>query len=102
MLGAALTPPLIEFARMLLERGAVLDARCNEGRTPLYWAVQLENTRVVQLLLEHGADLNVCDKLGYLIPVGEIRDGIIISGTWYMRSFVRRATTTPGLLHLYR
>jgi ankyrin repeat protein len=49
---------------MLLKRGAVVDAQSNEGMDSIYWAVQLDNTQVVRLLLEHGADLNVRDKLG--------------------------------------
>ena len=48
----------------------MVDAGRNEGRTPLYWAVQPENTQVVRLLLEHDADLNVRDKLGH--PVSRL------------------------------
>ena len=52
----------IEFARMLLERGAVVNARCRDGMTPLHWAAQEGRTEFVRLLLEHGADVNAHDE----------------------------------------
>ena len=54
----------IEFARMLLERGAVINARCRYDMTPLHWAVQRERTEFVRYLLEHGADVNARDVNG--------------------------------------
>jgi ankyrin repeat protein len=50
---------------MLLERGARINTRDNvNGRTPLHWAVWWGNIQAVQLLLEHGADVNASDKSG--------------------------------------
>ena len=55
----------VEFARMLLERGAVIDARNNSsGKTALHYAAQNRYIQVVELLLEHGADVNVCNNKG--------------------------------------
>jgi hypothetical protein len=54
----------IEFAQMLLKRGAVVDARDDHGRTSLHRAVGLGRIEVARLLLEHGADVNACDKSG--------------------------------------
>jgi ankyrin repeat protein len=54
----------VEFARMLLERGARIDARMTNGETPLHWAVRGKNIQVVRLLLEHGADVNARDNSG--------------------------------------
>jgi ankyrin repeat protein len=53
-----------EFARMLLERGAMIDARGELGRTPLHWAARTDRTEVVRLLLERGADAHVRDEYG--------------------------------------
>jgi 26S proteasome non-ATPase regulatory subunit 10 len=49
---------------MLLERGAVVDARDNRGRTSLHTTVFEGNTEVARLLLEHSADVNARNKLG--------------------------------------
>jgi hypothetical protein len=54
----------VEFAQMLLQRGAVIDARDNGGRTALSWAVEGGKIQVVRLLLKHGADVNAHDKFG--------------------------------------
>ena len=55
----------VEFARMLLERGARADIHDNsEGKTPLHHAVGRGKIQAVRLLLEHGADVNVRDKEG--------------------------------------
>jgi ankyrin repeat protein len=43
---------------MLIERGAEIDARDTLGTTPLHRVVQTDHFRVVQLLLERGADVN--------------------------------------------
>ena len=47
---------------MLLERGAVVDARDDRGRTSLHVAVEKGKILFVLLLLEHGADVNARNK----------------------------------------
>jgi uncharacterized protein len=54
----------VEFARMLLERGAVIDAQGYRGKTALHYAIKVRSTQAVQLLLEHGVDVNVRDDEG--------------------------------------
>jgi len=49
---------------MLLEHGAVVDARCYSNTTALHWAAQRGRTQVARLLLENGADVNVRDEFG--------------------------------------
>ncbi|KAI0119661.1 hypothetical protein F4814DRAFT_458849 [Daldinia grandis] len=44
--------------RKLIELGGDMNARDNEGRTPLYYASHYGNAHVVALLLEEGAELN--------------------------------------------
>jgi ankyrin repeat protein len=58
--GAALRGSL-DSATLLVEHGAVVDARDAMGRTPLMWAAQMGRGDVVQLLLAHGADPNVVE-----------------------------------------
>ena len=54
----------VEFAQMLLERGAVIDARDNRGRTSLHVAAEEGRIQAARLLLVHGADVNARDHLG--------------------------------------
>ena len=54
----------IEFARMLLERGALIDVRTYEGWTALHYAANSNKVEFVRLLLEHGADVNARDEYG--------------------------------------
>jgi ankyrin repeat protein len=54
----------VEFAQMLLERGAMIDARDNRGRTSLHLAVEGGKIQVARLLLKHGADVNARDESG--------------------------------------
>jgi len=66
------TPPLIdcflarngtEKARLLLDRGANVNARNKEGRTALLTAI--DKIDGVQLLFERGADVNLADSRGW-------------------------------------
>ena len=53
----------IEFARMLLKRGAVVNDWDADGDTLLIQAVS-RSIQALRLLLEHGADVNVRNKIG--------------------------------------
>jgi hypothetical protein len=45
-----------------LRRGAELESKDIEGRTPLWWAAENEHEAVVKLLLKKGAELESKDK----------------------------------------
>jgi len=52
--------------RALSVRTVDVNARAwNTGYTPLIWAVQFNRLDVIKLLLEHGADADLCDAQGY-------------------------------------
>lgn len=51
-------------ARFLLARGAKVDAQCSGGDTPLHWAVLNDRADLVELLLDHGAQVNLANKYG--------------------------------------
>ena len=68
----------VEFARMLLERGAEIDAQSSfNGRTALSCAAEGGHTQFVRLLLEHGADANVCDYQGQTASQVTVKQEIV-------------------------
>jgi len=72
--GAVLTPAALQSAiaqgdvaqtALLLDQGAVIDARDEAGRTPLMLAVTQDRLEIVRLLLARGADPNAADNAGH-------------------------------------
>jgi hypothetical protein len=62
--------PLLTFAvinescrtvRLLLERGANANVLDQLGHSPVYYAANLANMKLVHLLVDHGADTESCD-----------------------------------------
>ncbi|MCP4711982.1 MAG: hypothetical protein GY869_25455, partial [Planctomycetes bacterium] len=55
-----------DFAELLLDKGAKIDAKDDEsGFTALHHAVRLGKKNMVELLIARGADINVKDKQGH-------------------------------------
>jgi ankyrin repeat protein len=48
--------------KLLLEKGAELEAKDEDSPTPLSWAARNGNEAVVKLLLERGAELETKDE----------------------------------------
>ncbi|CAL9055041.1 uncharacterized protein LOC135676275 [Musa acuminata AAA Group] len=67
-----------ESARMLLRHGASLEAKANNGMTPLHLAVwhalRAEDSITVSTLLEYNADCSVKDNEG-MTPLNHLSDG---------------------------
>ena len=55
------------MAARLLERGASPEFYASESRSPLVIAVENDDEGMLELLLDAGADVNRCDKYGYLV-----------------------------------
>jgi ankyrin repeat protein len=53
-----------EAVRVLLDHGANVGAKDNDGRTPLHKAVENRMSKAVRVLLEHGADVGANDNQG--------------------------------------
>jgi 26S proteasome non-ATPase regulatory subunit 10 len=59
----AITYPRI--ARLILERGAKVNVRNDEGRTALHWAAEEGQEEVVGILVEFGGDINARNMFGF-------------------------------------
>jgi ankyrin repeat protein len=55
----------VEAARLLIERGADLNVRNSDGRLPLHDCFELGRDRIGKLLLEAGAEPDVCAAASY-------------------------------------
>ncbi|KAF8247085.1 ankyrin, partial [Wilcoxina mikolae CBS 423.85] len=58
---AAFQPATVDI---LIEAGARVDERDDEGQTPLYWAVERGREDAVRMLIEKGGDINAMDACG--------------------------------------
>jgi ankyrin repeat protein len=54
----------IDTVKLLLDNKADIEARDDDGATPLFNAVLNGNTEIVRLLLEYGANKNIKDNKG--------------------------------------
>lgn len=64
----------LSLVRSLVEKGANVNDRGVDNMTPLLWAFPDENFECFELLLEHGADPNVCSASDFgtrgMLPAG--------------------------------
>ena len=66
----------LEVARVLIEAGIDLEATNHEGRTALHDSIEFGRSDFTQLLLDHGAELDICSAaiLGDLDRMRELLD----------------------------
>lgn len=71
---AALTT--VEMINLLADRGAGIDARDDNGLTPLMYAIHQDK---ISALLKHGADINAKDNKNCTVLMHHVRSGFFIS-----------------------
>ena len=49
----------IDHLKTLLKEGANVNVPNSAGNTALHWAVKLDEKKIIQLLMNHGADLTI-------------------------------------------
>jgi hypothetical protein len=54
-----------KVAALLLKAGADINQRSSDGRTPLMWAAFRNNEKMVNFLLDYGADMHLEDNFGW-------------------------------------
>jgi uncharacterized protein len=78
--------------RMLLERGADIEARTFEGKTALMVAAFVGHYEAARLLLENGADLEAKDKLGN----DALAYSMLSRGQKYAKQRIQEMLRRPG------
>ena len=58
------SPPNKQIAKLLIERGAKLNAKAPFGMTPLHFAIREDEQEIVRLLIDKNADLNAKNNNG--------------------------------------
>ena len=54
----------LAICRLLLDKGAQLEAKDGNGGTPLHWAARQGHIEIVRLLCDRGADVEACSNDG--------------------------------------
>ena len=63
-----------EAIKLLIEKGADLNAIDKYGYTALIWACRNNNIEIVKLLIEKGADINAKNFIGYTALIWACRN----------------------------
>lgn len=61
---AAFSVHYMPMVKLLVEKGADVNAQASSGATPLFWAVMREQKDEVQYLVDHGANVNAATAYG--------------------------------------
>ena len=57
--------PSYDLIQQLVAKGADVNARLDRGLTALHWVATSDDIQAAKFLIDHGADLNAIDKVGY-------------------------------------
>ena len=98
VLHAAAQSPCADLIPVLLARGARVDARDRQGRTPLHSAAACARTQAVLALLSAGADVNARDRAGAtpLLLVGGWAPYLVTQGVKRPAERERRVAEESG------
>ncbi len=68
-----------ELARLLILKGADIEARDKDGQTPLWKACSDANVDISELLISNGADVNAQDNRGWT-PLRQVHGQCLTTG----------------------
>ena len=54
----------VEVAKLLIDHGAEVSARDQQGGTPMHYAAVQNSVKTAKLLIDHGAEVSARDKKG--------------------------------------
>ena len=77
-----------EVVSLLLKAGANVNARFERDETSLHWAAHHGNVDAAQLLINHGADVNLEEQYGTATASSDLDDDtidarIIVGQNWF-------------------
>jgi ankyrin repeat protein len=74
--GVSLPPGSLQaLAKLLLDRGAEVNAKDNAEWMPLHWALFKRNAGIARLLIERGADVNAREAINHYTPLDHAVSG---------------------------
>ena len=92
----------IETARCLIEKGAEVDAKTTQGKTPLYIAARMKNYNVLELLIQKGANVNeLCPNVSALFVAAENGDERLAKILIENNAEINIKTATNGFTPLF-
>jgi len=71
-----LSQPEIEIAKLLLARGAEVNAKGDNNSNPLHFAMSYNHLKIAELLIKNGADINATESLDNRTTLHNAAEGL--------------------------
>lgn len=71
------------IVRILCQSGVPLHTKDKEGRTALHLAAKRNQSKLIPILIEYHAELDICDSQGNSALMMAAAEGIVVSTIYY-------------------